>query len=50
MKKIKTNSFFVTIYEIKGKKIVKRKKRLTCISSNIKSKCIIKLRNNGQYN
>lgn len=27
MKKIKTNSFFVTIYEIKNKKIIKRKKR-----------------------
>ena len=27
MKKIKTNSFFVTIYELKNKKIIKRKKR-----------------------
>lgn len=27
MKKIKTNSFFVTIYEIKNKKIIKRRKR-----------------------
>ena len=35
MKKIKTNSFFVTIYELKNKKIIKRKKWVTCISSNI---------------
>lgn len=27
MKKIKTNSFFVTIYEMKNKKSIKRKKR-----------------------